>query len=371
MNLLIIRNRNRRLQLKGSKKHFKLRIILFITTVFVFSNIYLLNAQTSVLPEWQKGINFTNSMTIDKGYGSIASLEAMKQAKKINVRWIAVVPFLYQPNPTKGEINFMSDLDPGCVTEKNLRTTIIEAHELGLKVMLKPHLWVGSIGLRSSINLITTKEISEWFSNYQKLILTYAKIAQEEKVEMLSIGVELGELTTTSNNSKWRSLIRKIRSIYNGRLIYSANWDKEFEQIQFWDLLDFMGLDYYFPLKVNDNTPDSEVVNKINIVSRYIEEIQKKWNKSLIFTEIGFRSAENSAYSPWKPQNELVKPDMKVQEICYKAIFEVYWNKPWLWGMYWWKWTSDPDDGGIHNNKFTPKHKPAELILSQWYSLKH
>jgi len=52
---------------------------------------------------------------------------------------------------------------------------------------------------------------------------------------------------------------------------------------------------------------------------------------------------------------------------CYEAILEAFWKQPWFYGMYWWKWDSDLDRGGSGDGDFTPRRKPAEQILSEWY----
>ena len=32
----------------------------------------------------------------------------------------------------------------------------------------------------------------------------------------------------------WRRIIGEVRKVYDGKLTYSANWYREFEQITFW-----------------------------------------------------------------------------------------------------------------------------------------
>ena len=38
------------------------------------------------------------------------------------------------------------------------------------------------------------------------------------------------------------------RAVYKGKLTYAANWDGEFEEVAFWDALDVIGVQAYFPL---------------------------------------------------------------------------------------------------------------------------
>jgi hypothetical protein len=43
----------------------------------------------------------------------------------------------------------------------------------------------------------------------------------------------------------WSQLIKKIKKIYSGN--YAANWD-DFDKVPFWNELDYIGIDAYFPL---------------------------------------------------------------------------------------------------------------------------
>ena len=45
----------------------------------------------------------------------------------------------------------------------------------------------------------------------------------------------------------WNELILKIKKLYKGKLTYAANWD-EYKRIHFWNVLDYIGVDAYFPL---------------------------------------------------------------------------------------------------------------------------
>ena len=46
---------------------------------------------------------------------------------------------------------------------------------------------------------------------------------------------------------RWRSLIRKTRKAYKGRLSYSANWD-HYKDIEWWRDLDLIGMTVYYDL---------------------------------------------------------------------------------------------------------------------------
>ena len=69
--------------------------------------------------------------------------------------------------------------------------------------------------------------------------------------------------------------------------------------------------------------------------------------------------------STWNRTHEVI--DLAEQERAYRAIQETFWHQPWFYGMYYWKWYSDPSSGGARHTGFTPQRKPAEQVLAEWY----
>ena len=88
-------------------------------------------------------------------------------------------------------------------------------------------------------------------------MLHYATLGAREKVAMLCVGSEL--VTTETNRSRWADLIRKVRRVYPGTLVYSANWD-HYTPVTFWDLVDVVGLTAYYQLTRDKQAPEKEMV---------------------------------------------------------------------------------------------------------------
>jgi len=59
--------------------------------------------------------------------------------------------------------------------------------------------------------------------------------------------------------------------------------------------------------------------------------------------------------------------DLRLQQDCYRAVLEIFWNKPWFYGLYWWYWGTSPRMGGETNRGFIPQNKPAEKTIKEWY----
>ena len=56
----------------------------------------------------------------------------------------------------------------------------------------------------------------------------------------------------------WIELIQKVRAVYQGQLTYAANYDN-YQEVDFWEHLDFIGINAYFPLREpSDKLPSSE-----------------------------------------------------------------------------------------------------------------
>ncbi len=105
----------------------------------------------------------------------------------------------------------------------------------------------------------------------------------------------------------WRKLIRQTRSIYHGRLTYAANFD-QYHEVDFWDALDIMGINAYFPLRKSpleitaEHRLESELIQGWKTVFGEIDEfIEKKRLKNIpiLFTELGYTRRKNCTIAPW------------------------------------------------------------------------
>ncbi|MDH3652612.1 MAG: hypothetical protein OEQ53_23170 [Saprospiraceae bacterium] len=188
---------------------------------------------------------------------------------------------------------------------------------------------------------------------------------------MFCIGTELSRLSVEKTGF-WRNLIQEIRSIYSGKLTYAANWHNEFEKITFWDDLDFIGIQAYFPL-VQNNYPSIEQISKgWDKHFPAIESIHKKYNRKVLFTEMGYKSTADSAIEPWEwieDSSDLDKLfSTETQVNCYEAFFKTVWDKEWFAGVHIWQLRSDyVADGGRNNLDYTPQGKPAENTIAEGF----
>jgi len=336
--------------------------LLIVTLIFtlVLSQSCSHSPNASNAPSFQKGMAFPT--WVSEQYCTLGSDESlMNLAQNTCTEWVQFVPSWYQKDKLVNEMSPEYDV----MTAKNecLRQAIQKAHSLDLKVMLKPHVDALNGDWRGTFQ---PSDSTKWFENYQKMITAYAELAEEEGVEILSIGCEFVELTKPEFTAEWREVIKAVQKFYQGPLVYSANWWQEYPQVEFWGDLDYIGIDAYFPL-TNETEPTlDELLAGWALYLPEIEAFYDSWKIPIIFTEIGYRSIDGANIRPWDWETPGVI-DLEEQALCYQAVITTLEAKPWFEGIYWWNWEPDPHRGGLTDKGFTPHGKPAEEILKRWY----
>lgn len=317
-------------------------------------------------PAWQEGMCYTSWMS-EKYAAMESDISIAKMERDTNPSWINVVTTWYQTDVHSTTIRPLPDKTP---SDKSIIHVFGKARELGMHLTLSTQLdvesgyqygaWRGEIGFRNN------EEWDKWFESYERYILHYAEIAEKHNVELFNIGTELA-MTTMQRPDKWESLIDKVRTVYSGRITYTANWHEEYKEITFWNKLDYAGIAPYFPLAKNDDPSYNDIKASWSAIGKELDAWQKTHGKPVIFPEIGYKSCEGSAKVPWTHDPSGVL-DLKQQYNCYKGALETFWNKEWFYGMYWWTWRTHPLMGGEGHRGFTPNDKPAAKLVNEWYA---
>lgn len=283
--------------------------------------------------------------------------------------WMALVVTGYQETPWSTTIDYSGPRTP---TDEELAQVIAEAHELGLQVMLKPHLdledevttgwWRGHIGTYFT----TEQQWAAWFAAYRQFIVHYATLAQQAGADQFAIGTEL--LGTTHREADWRQVIADIRAVYQGPIVYASLHSGEETSITWWDAVDYIGVDAYYPL--NDNPDENPTVEELEAAwagpKATLAALSAQYGKPVIFTEIGYRSAAGCTAFPWDSWRS-GQVNWVEQAIAYEAAFRQFYNEPWMGGMFWWFWPADPWQSGLRDAGYSPHEKPAEDTLRAWY----
>ncbi|MCI0404049.1 MAG: hypothetical protein L0212_11075 [Acidobacteria bacterium] len=305
-------------------------------------------------PFFHRGISFSHEVGGGWGYGSDRAAEQLARIKALGATSVAIVPYAFTRAPNETTIFFNTD-----ESDARVIRSIRQAQQLGLRVTLKPQLW--GRGFTGHIEFRDPAPFELWFGEYRRWLLHYARLAELHGVDLLVIGTELGGLT--GHEDHWRALIRDLRRIYRGRLTYAAHWDKEFEAVTFWEQLDYIGVNFYFPLAAPGEQPRGDSPRVQALVTKLAAH-SRHYDKPVIFTEVGYPATTTGAAQPWIESGAL---DNELQRRCYEVVFEAFYDQPWLAGMYWWKWPSSGwgQPAGV---TFVPLDKPALAVVERFYS---
>jgi len=285
----------------------------------------------------------------------------------INANYAALMPFGFIRDLSSPKISFNSRGQWFGERVRGVRQYAEELRKRKVKTMLKPQLWVRRGQYTGFITMDSEDKWKILEDSYEEFILMYAQTAQEIKADIFCIGTEL-EKFVANRPKYWSSLIQKIKKIYKGKLTYASNWD-EFKRVSFWDQLDYIGVDAYFPLS-EEKTPTVEEFEKgWGKHKTEIKKIQSHYKKPILFTEYGYRSVDFSGKEPWDSKRVDGAVNMEAQKNGLQAIYNQFWKEDWFVGGFLWKWFHVHDKvGGEKNNRFTPQNKPAEELMKKLYA---
>jgi hypothetical protein len=338
------------------------KLLLAISIVFLFGSSKNQNEMLRAGLEKQKGMSY--ACWAPRLYSDPASDLSLTHLAETGANWIALIVTCYQDTLSSTRIS----ANEGTPTDNDLVHVIEQAHGLGLKVMLKPHVdlwndpshWRGEIGA----GFRSEAEWADWFASYRTFIEHYADLASAHDADQFCVGTEL--LATTQRVAEWRKVVAGVRTHYGGPLVYAANHSGEETSITWWDAVDMIGVDAYYPLANKNNPTISELKAAWTPHVATLANLAATWQKPVILTEIGYRSQDGTASHPWDWQ--ITGPvDLKEQADAYQAAFESVYNQPWFGGVFWWAWSPDPLEGGPDDDGYTPHDKPAEDVIRSWY----
>ncbi len=105
----------------------------------------------------------------------------------------------------------------------------------------------------------------------------------------------------------WSALIDRVRAIYHGPLGYAANFD-QYRDVSFWNKLDVIGINAYFPLRSGRlDEPDPKVL-RAELVEGWkgvlgeidsFRQQQGVGDHPVIFTELGYTRRAGATIQPW------------------------------------------------------------------------
>ncbi len=341
-------------------------LFLKIISGFLIISLFFPRLSLAQINDWQKGASIYPNSTTD--FSTDSFKKSVSNLKSTNANYVSLIIPYYQSSDSSSDI-FAGWNTP---TDESLVNAVNYIHSQGMKVMFNIHVDLPNGEWRRYIN---ASDRNSWFKNYGSILNHYASLAQSNHVEEYCIGTELYEMTSananSSNTDNWKNLIKNIRDLYSGLLTYSAQHATPTEEleIQFWDKLDFIGLSAYFLLDQYNQYPSVDTLksswNDWN--NQIISPLSQKWNKPILFTEVGYKSVTGAHAVPGLSSysNSL---DQAEQARDYEALFQ-YWNdQSFMKGVLFWDWKSYPDAGGQNDPDYTPQNKQAQTVMTNWFS---
>jgi hypothetical protein len=268
----------------------------------------------------------------------------LDRLKALNATSLAIAFPVYQDSATATDVHASG----GTPSLKRLERLVTAAQSRGLRVMLRPLIDQKSlIATNDSLGTLRPTSVQRWFDSYTKLILGYARLAETTRTEILNVGTELNSMENWS--SQWVTLVSAVRAVYSGQVTYSINWFGV--PHDFWDALDFIGVDAYFPL----SAPDDPSVAELSLAWKpWLDKV--RWmaaGKKVALTEVGVLPQADGFKHPWgwEIQGNL---DYQAQARYYASACNAA-RYLGVTELYWWNVQIDGTD-----NNFDPLTRPAE-----------
>jgi hypothetical protein len=301
-----------------------------------------------VLPTWEP-----------EGYSTPRTDAALREIEGVGANWVQIVPTWYQVT------NSASDIAPtaGGPDDDSVRRAISAAHEQGLKVLLKPHV---DLLDRTDRAAVRPRDPDAWFASYTAFIGHYAELAADLDVDEFAVGTELRGVAR--DRARWIKVIDTVRHRYSGPLVYAAN-PNAYAEVSFWDKVDLIGIDGYWPLSRKPTTDVAELTRSLAPIRDQLAAFSARTGRRVLFTEVGYASQRGATTQP--ASSKLSRQQAQdEQAAAYRAVLEVFTCQAWWAGVYWWVWTvlpvppahpPEPLGYSVHG-------KEAEAVVRKWWA---
>jgi hypothetical protein len=289
-------------------------------------------------------------------------LKALEDIAALGVRRVTIVCYRFL-QPASGAITDRSTMGLAAGPGLSLVSAVAErARARGFDVTLNPFLeidhpagigkvWRGSVTSNSQF-------ITNFCSAYAKYILEVATVARRTRASRLYVGSELSGLTRDRELTHfWRQLIADARKALGlqtrCRLGYAANHD-EFDKVPFWDGLDEIGVDAYFPLvspwqaKGPSRPHGNVLVRGFDRNLKMLKRFASRQRRPLAISEWGTVPFATTSVRPWHWQPSQT-PDPDEQSRAYKALLQAIRTEgAWLSSCDLWHWRMPGNEGSTY-----------------------
>jgi hypothetical protein len=283
----------------------------------------------------------------------------LREVRATGATHVSIVVPYYQHDVTSVEISAHPRFSPPDLV---VEQTLAQARRLGLRVHLFPIVRLEyAVTADEWRGTLEPRDLDAWWRSYRALILKLARTAARHGAAAFCVGSELGTMDTAPE--RWAPLLRDVRRVYRGELVYSANWD-HYDKVRIWHLVDLAGLSAYFQLTEGLRQPGLDrLIHAWREQRVAISRWRARIGKPLLFTELGYHSQDRTNAFPWDESAD--KPiNVREQADCYEAFIRVFRGASYLRGVYFWNWFGW---GGPRSREYCPRGKPAAEVLCRWF----
>ena len=307
------------------------------------------------------GISLAMLNSLEAGYHAPGLARQLDVLAGLGGNAVSLMPFASQPGPSVPELRFLND-SPGSETDAGLIHATRLSRARGFHVLYKPHLWVSGASWPGEVEMKREEDWARWWRGYRRYILHHAFLARWAGADLFSVGVELSK--TTGREAEWRDLIAATRLLFPGKVTYAANWHGDLEQVRFWDALDFVGVDAYFPLAPSPQAGRADLERGARQIADRLAAASRRAGKPVLLTEVGFAARRGAWVAPHEEGGEYSEED---QALAYEALFSALGRPRWLGGAFVWKAFSGGGSDSGHSADFRFLGRKAEGAVRGYY----
>jgi len=291
-----------------------------------------------------------------RDWGTDEIIPTLRGIRDVGSNWVATHP--YSGIRTDGTVRVWK-LDSDDPPEYLVRP-IREAHALGLKIMIKPHLayWGTPFSWRGEIEFDSAEKWERFWTGYRHWIVTLARMCSD--ADAFVVGTELDR--TIEYEAEWRRIIAEVRAVTKAPLTYAANWT-DYEKVPFWDALDAIGVQAYFPL-VEQRDPSEKMLERAWAERmKMLHSFSEEQNRKIVFTELGYNRSHWAPVQPWESRDD-GEEALPMQLTCVRVALRAVEREPRVVGVFLWKWFTWPNTTGRNFRLDTPEMR--RVIRGVW-----
>jgi hypothetical protein len=304
---------------------------------------------------------------------NIADSDAVVRAKarriinyaiSLNSNSIAVTFPFYTHGITADTVHTSPATTP---SPEHIAIFLAEAAKSHIRVTLRPILNENALVAENPLawrGTIAPTDRHAWFQSYQDLLMPYAQAAQAGGAATFVVGTELASLQGDPN---WPGLIKAIRSVYRGQLLYDENFDEFAAHDTDLPLATF-GVDAYPRFTLSDGATVAQLANAWEAwLGTHTAAIRNR----AVLSEVGIDAVAGSYSDPGAWLSTTRSPiDLPIQTNWYDAVCRAVSTEQ-IGGIYWWEVNFDAspaDPGPYQSDRLTFLGRPAQQVIRSCFA---